>query len=175
MPDEKNKNGHDSKSRSIEEICASTWEQIYRFIYYKVQNREEAEDITQEAYVKAISHIQKGSIQPDKYTGFLKTVALNVLRDLWRKNKRRQRNVNIECIDPLEKSIEDASEASTQRLIIEQALNQLSEEQRTVIDLRILKGYSVVETAKRMDKKEGTIRVMQYRALQNLARILKTN
>ena len=34
--------------KSIEQICLTTWEPLYRFIYYKVQNREEAEDITQE-------------------------------------------------------------------------------------------------------------------------------
>ncbi|WP_243120828.1 hypothetical protein [Pelotomaculum sp. FP] len=38
--------------RSIEQICLATWEPLYRFIYFKVQNREEAEDITQETYVK---------------------------------------------------------------------------------------------------------------------------
>lgn len=32
--------------KAIENICVVTWEPLYRFIYYKVQNREEAEDIT---------------------------------------------------------------------------------------------------------------------------------
>lgn len=37
---------------AIEKICLDTWEPLYRFIYYKVQNREEAEDITQETYIR---------------------------------------------------------------------------------------------------------------------------
>lgn len=40
--------------KAIKEICSSTWEYLYRFIYYKVQNRQETGDITQETYVKAI-------------------------------------------------------------------------------------------------------------------------
>jgi len=44
-----------------------------------------------------------------------------------------------------------------------------------VVELRILKGYSVTETAKIIDKKETTVRVLQYRALKNLASILKDN
>ncbi|MFE8697241.1 RNA polymerase sigma factor [Cytobacillus sp. FJAT-53684] len=172
-----NKNEKESMNdepKSIEEICTSTWEPLYRFIYYKVQNREEAEDITQETYMKAISYLQKGRINPDKYIGFLKTVALNVLRDLWRKNNRRGKRVNIDAIHPNENAIEDSTENSTQRILIEDALNQLTKEQRTVIELRILKGYSVAETAKLMNKKEVNVRVMQYRALQLLANILHT-
>ena len=36
----------------IEKLCGDTWRELYGFIYYKVQNREEAEDITQETYAK---------------------------------------------------------------------------------------------------------------------------
>lgn len=158
----------------IEEICSATWEPLYRFIYYKVQNRQEAEDITQETYVKAIAYLQRGKVNPDKYIGFLKTVALNVLRDIWRKNKRRGKVVNIDAINPIENANEDPAECITQRILIENALDLLKSEQRTVIELRILEGYSVAETAKFMGKKEPTIRVMQHRALQSLATILKS-
>jgi len=165
----------ESNNDSIEAICSSTWETVYRYIYYKVQNREEAEDITQETYAKALSYLKKGSINPDKYIGFLKTVALNVLRDLWRKKKRRGTHIDLESMNPLEHSIEDPSDISTERILIENALIQLNKEQRTVIELRIIKGHSVAETARIMNKKEVTIRVMQHRALQVLAAILKTN
>ena len=104
--------------KSIEELCDATWEPLYRFIYFKVQNREEAEDIIQE-----------------------------------------------------EIAIEDAIEDMAKRQVIENALKLLDEDQRTVIDLRILKGYSVADTAKLMNKKEDNIRVLQYRALQNIRKI----
>lgn len=160
--------------KSIEEICFATWEPLYRFIYFKVQNREEAEDITQETYVKALSHIQKGSIEPEKYICFLKTIAMNILRDRWRKNKRRGMRVGYEeFLNQENTATEDLSEASIQNELIENALKKLNEEQRMVIELRIIKGYSASETAKLMNKKEGTIRVIQYRALQALAAILK--
>lgn len=161
--------------KSIEEICSSTWEPLYRFIYYKVQNRQEAEDITQETYAKAIAHFQKNNINIDKYIGFLKTVSMNVLRDKWRKSKRQGKIVDIEAIKPEEAAINDSTEESVQRELVQDALSSLKEEYRKVIDLRILKGYSVADTAKIMNKQEGTVRVLQYRALQNLAAILKRN
>lgn len=176
MPEiENSQKADDGDFKSVEEICSATWEPLYRFIYYKVQNREEAEDITQETYVRAISYLQGGRIKPDKYIGFLRTVALNVLRDLWRKNKRRGPNVNIESINPKENAVEDHTETIAQRQFIEKALLQLNKEQQTVIELRIIKGYSVAETANLMNKNEVAIRVTQHRALKILATILKNN
>lgn len=159
--------------KSIEELCSDTWEPLYRFVYYKVQNREEAEDITQETYIKAISYIQKNNVKIDKVIGFLKTVSLNVLRDKWRKGKRQGTAINLDDINQEEASVDDTVEDMVQRDVIQNALKQLNEEQRTVIELRILKGYSVADTAKQMNKKEPNVRVLQHRALQNLNKILK--
>lgn len=169
------KKAQEGDLKSIEEICGATWEPLYRFIYFKVQNREEAEDITQETYVKALSYPRRNKINPDKYIAFLKTIALNVLRDRWRKDKRRGIKVDLELVNPAETAVEDPTEASTQRMLIKNVLDRLSEDQRKVVELRIINGFSVAETARMMNKKEVTIRVLQYRALQTLANILESN
>ncbi|MDF2841461.1 MAG: putative sigma factor [Clostridia bacterium] len=161
--------------KTIEEICSSTWEPLYRFIYYKVQNREEAEDITQETYVKAISYFQKNNIKIEAYIAYLKVVSLNVLRDRWRKSKLKGNVVDIDAINPAEISVEDSTEKSAQKDMLQNALSSVKEEYRTVVELRILKGYSVAETSKIMNKKEGAIRVLQHRALKEIAEILKKN
>ena len=57
-------------------------------------------------------------------------------------------------------------------MLVEQALKTLGAEQRKVVELRILRGYSVSETARMMGLKAGHVRVLQYRALKNLAVIL---
>lgn len=172
IQEENLKKAQEGDLTSIEAICASTWKYIYRFIYYRVQNREEAEDITQETYARALSHFQKGNVGIDRYVGFLKTISINIIKDKWRMAKRRGANVDIEAVSPEETAIEDDAEASTQRILIENALKSLNEEQQRVIELRILRGYSVAEAAKIMNKKEGTLRTLQYRALQALAQIL---
>lgn len=161
--------------KSIEGICRETWEPLYRYIYYRVQNREEAEDITQETYAKSFSNNRFFNIESHKYIAFLKTVAMNIIRDRWRQNKSRGTNINIDAIDPIQASTDDISDITNQNLFIKYALEKLNEEQQKVIELRILKGYSVAETAKIMDKKEGNIRVLQYRALKNLADIMNDN
>ena len=158
---------------SIEKLCSSTWEPLYRYVYYKVQNREEAEDITQETYVKALSYIQKNNITEEIHIGFLKVVALNIIRDRWRRTKRLGTEIDFELLHPKEVAVEDPADMSAERMLIENALNELNDEQRMVVELRILKCYSVAETARIIGKKENTIRVIQYRALKNLANILK--
>ena len=161
--------------KSIEEICAETWEMLYRYVYFRVQNREEAEDITQEAYVKALSRWRHKTGRPGNHAAYLKTAALNVIRDRWRKTKRKGAEVNLEMINPLETAVESPAEASDLRMMIDDALKRLAEDQRRVIDLRIIKGFSVARTAGVMNKKESTVRVIQYRALQALANILEGN
>lgn len=158
--------------KSIERICSATWEPLYRFIYFKVQNREEAEDITQETYVKTLTYWQEHQAPQGNFLGFMKTVALNVLRDRWRQKKRRGIPVNFEEINPGEIASMDHQKAVAQRLQLENALAKLSGDQRNVLDLRINKSYSVAETAKLVGKTEAAVRTAQYRALQALAQIL---
>ena len=75
----------------------------------------------------------------------------------------------------IDKEAIDEQKYITERLQIEDALAKLSTEQRTIIDLRIIKGYSVAETAKQVKKTEAAVRTTQYRALQTLKRILYKN
>lgn len=170
---EKNIKTRINDEKSIEQLCSSTWETLYRYIYFKVQNREEAEDITQETYIKAISYIQKNNIKIESFISYLKVVSMNVLRDRWRKGKRKGIAINLDAINPEETAIDDPTESIAQTEVIENALKQLNREQHTVINLRIIKGYSVADTARLMDKKESNIRVLQHRALQNLTKVIK--
>lgn len=161
--------------KSVEELCKSTWKPLYRFIYYRVQNREEAEDMTQETYIRALSHMEKSPVKIDRYISYLKTVSLNILRDRWRKKKRSGTAVNLEQANPGELIGSDHTEQYEQRTLITNALQELKDEYRTVIELRIIKGYSAAEAASIMNKTEGNIRVIQYRALQALAAKLGSN
>jgi len=153
----------------------ATWEPLYRFIYIKVQNREEAEDITQETYVKTLAYLREHETPRGNFLGFMKTVALNILRDRWRQKKRRGIPVNFEEINPAAAAGMDQQKAVDQRLQLENALAKLSEDQRAVLDLRISKGYSVADTAKLLGKTEAAVRTAQYRALQVLAKLLDGN
>lgn len=157
----------------LEDICQKTWKELYRFIYYRVQNREEAEDITQETYVKAISYLNKNEIRIIEYNNYFKAIAINIIRDHWRARKRKGYPLNIEDINPEEIAADDFSDHVDNRALIEKAMESLTSDQQTVITLRIIKGFSAAETAKLMHKKESTVRVLQFRAIKALAENIK--
>lgn len=150
--------------QAFEQLCSLTWRQLYQFVYHKVQNREEAEDVTQEAYSRAIKAPPHG-YSAGKFMVYLQTVAMNVIRDQWRRAQTRERK------QPLLEA-PDAESDSTDRVVdretVVRALERLSEDHRRVLELRIIQGLSTAETAERMGRTEGAIRTLQYRALRAL-------
>lgn len=161
-----------SRKELIENLCADTWKDLYRFIYYKVQNREEAQDITQETYLKAISYLKGNDITVLEHRNYLKAISINIIRDRWRARKRKGFTLNLEEIDPEEIAAADFTDEIDDRNEIEEAMGHLTIEQKTVITLRIIDGNSVSNTAKLMNIKEGNVRVIQFRALKELANII---
>jgi RNA polymerase sigma-70 factor (ECF subfamily) len=162
-----------NKKEMIERLCADTWRELYRFIYYRVQNREEAEDITQETYAKAISYLNKNDVKILEERSYLKAISLNIIRDQWRSKKRRGNSINLEDVKPEEIAQEDFTGSLSDRDQINETMRKLTKEQRTVLELRIIKGYSVKETAKLMQRKEGSVRVLQFRAVKALTELLE--
>lgn len=161
--------------KAIEHICQTTWQPLYCYIYAKVRNREEAEDVTQETYCKTLQNLHERETLPENLLAFMKTIALNIVRDRWRQSMRHGPELSFEEQNPGEVIMMDQEAIITQRLYMEKAMGQLTEEQRTIIELRIIKGYSVAETARLVKKSEAAVRTSQYRALQALSRILKDN
>lgn len=148
--------------------CDQTWPRLYRFIYYRVQNRQEAEDFTQETYARVLNGVKSSRNLPSQ--NYLQTVALNLIRDRWRRQKSR----GIEV--PLEESLLSGSsqtEESIDREWLKWLMSQLAEDHQTVLRLRIIEGYSRAETARRMGRTEDAIRGLQYRAVLALRDMMK--
>lgn len=156
----------------INDICQKTWKDLYRYIYYKVQNREEAEDITQETYERTISFLKRENATILDYTNYLRAISLNIIRDRWRSKQRKGSNVNIDEVSAEEICVADFTDTINDRALIENALKGLSEDKYNVIRLRIIEGYSVAKTAQMLNKKEATVRVLTHRALKDLGKLL---
>jgi RNA polymerase sigma-70 factor, ECF subfamily len=150
--------------KALEQLCALTWRQLYQFVYHKVQNRQEAEDVTQEAYSRTL-RARPAGYSGGKFMVYLQTAALNVIRDGWRRAQTRSRAEVL--LDP-NVSAPDAAESVVDRELITAALERLSRDYRQVLMLRIMQGLSTAETAERMGRTEAAIRTLQYRALQAL-------
>ncbi len=162
----KSKNS-DNQQQKLQQWCHHTWPELYRYVYYRVQNREEAEDVTQEAYVRVLKKFTSPDNLPPP--GYLKTTALNLIRDGWRQQKTHGIQVPLEEVLL---SCESGEDAIINENSIRELMRQLPEDQHRVLQLRIVDGYSRAETARRMEKSEDAVRGLQYRAVQAMRSLM---
>lgn len=146
---------------NLETWYHQTVSKLYRFTYALLQNREEAEDITQEAFFRCL---KKDTEDYPPYP-YLKQVARHLIYDRYRhwkivssQNEAPSRSEDVSTTE----------ENWITRALVQDLMNQLPAQYKQVLELRIIEGYTRKETAERMKRSEDAIRGLQYRALQAL-------
>ena len=151
-------------------------EVIYRFIFAQISDRMEAEDLTTDVFLRAWRFLPRFRERKFPFSAFLYKIARNLLIDRYRKISKRQSwsylpedSAQIEPIQP-----RDFFE-NTNREFVQSALGQLRGDYRTVLVLRFFNDQSPLEISQIMRRSEGSIRVLQHRALKALSKILIEN
>lgn len=146
---------------------------IYRYVYSKVGNREEAEDLTAQIFMKAVRgvDIERGQQRMQKW---LFQVARTTVADYWRRYYRATVSSLEELLDagwegPIEEEILPESIAPAEKVKL--LLGLLSDLHREVLTCRFLLNLSIKETAARMGITEANVKVMQFRALKRAAQL----
>ncbi len=150
------------------------WPKVYRFIYQWVQNREEAEDLTQETMRRIYPKLSAGEVESEKFEAYAITSARNTMREEWRRRMRRPREVSVE--EMRGKGWEPAfseNEGMEDAMLVKHALNALKDDHKEILSLRIIEGYSCQETAIKMKRSSGAVRALQLRAVQALKKELE--
>ncbi len=144
------------------------WPRIYRFFYYKLQNREEAEELTQETFRRVLPQLEAGKVEKHKLAGYTAAAARNLLVDTWRSRSRQPHTTSLDGLQ--EKGWDYAQQAAEveENLMVHQALKQLNKEHRMVLTYRILEGWPVEDVASKMGRSPGAIRSLQFRAIKAL-------
>ncbi|QTA78364.1 RNA polymerase sigma factor, sigma-70 family [Desulfonema limicola] len=152
-------------------------------------DKEEAKDLTQEAFLKVIKNIKKFKGHSSFYTWFYRIV-VNTCLDK-RKKKNRWKKIFIpwglknqdkdDNKSPMEDMPDMREEADPMKALrgkqlnneVQKALNSLSDKQRTAFQLKVYHEMTVPEIAKIMDMAEGTIKTHIFRATQYLRKNLQ--
>jgi RNA polymerase sigma-70 factor (ECF subfamily) len=151
---------------------------VFRFIYFRVGNRQLAEDLTSESFLRALKRIGTVTWQGRDLGAWLVTIARNLVADHFKSGRYR---LEVTTGDVLDADREDRGpEGSPESAVLDYitnvtlltAVKQLNPEQQECIVLRFLHGFSVAETAQAMNKNEGAIKALQYRAVRALNRLL---
>ena len=151
-------------------------EQVYRFVYFKIGTKEDAEDITSMVFLKCWNYIYEGKLESyDTLKPLLYKIARNTIIDHYRKMQKRE-TVSIDSVpEAVDESSDVHAQAATSldfKNVIEQKLPLLKEEYRDIIILRFINELSVSEISKILGKTTGNVRVLVHRALQSLQEIV---
>jgi RNA polymerase sigma-70 factor, ECF subfamily len=145
---------------------------IHRFIASRVNRPSDAEDLTQLVFVKALEALPRYEARGIPFGGWLFRLARNAIID-----QARTRRDHLSLVAAVTRETEDAGPEAMATLRddldrVAQALIELTDDQREVIELRFFAGLSVHETADAMGRQDGTVRGLQFRALAALRRSL---
>jgi len=154
---------------------------IYRFIYFKVNSKEEAEDLASETFLKAWNYLSKidNSNKIHNFKAFLYQVANNLIIDFYRKRSLLPTSLNdgewedanipderLSGIDKIKKD-DDVAE-------LRKAFKKIPENYSSVIIWYYLEELEIAEIARILGKSEGTVRVTIHRALKALKKVLES-
>jgi RNA polymerase sigma-70 factor, ECF subfamily len=141
---------------------------IYRYIYSKVGNREEAEDLTSQTFVKAVRGVDYRR-SPQSVQKWLFQIARTTVADYWRGYYRASVSSLEELLDagwegPTEEEPVPTSAVPAKK--VDHILQMLPERYREVLTCRFLLNLPIKETALRMGLTEANVKVLQFRALK---------
>lgn len=151
--------------------------QIYRFVFFKVSNHEEAEDITAEVFLK-IWHYINGGHKIESFSGLLYKMARNSVIDLYRSKAKQpelllDQNNQMDLSDRGGERQELADRVEVQQIII--FLRRLKQEYQEVLTLRFIDDLPINEIAQVTGKSRVAVRVTLHRALKKLKEIMTAN
>lgn len=153
-------------------LYEQNFDKIYRYLSLKVGNNVEAEDMTQQVFIKALQSISSYKWKGVPFSAWLFRIAHNHVIDYYRKQSRQATTPLYEFMavsdcDP-EKSAED--KADIERLL--QASKKLTAAQQEVITLRFAGELPIAEVARIMGKTQGAVKALQHSAIIALRKLM---
>lgn len=161
---ERARKGRQESLMRLYDLCCDT---VFNASYRIVLNAQDAEEITQDAFLKTFDNLDSFSGSERDFVAFVKTIAINKSIDLFRKHSREP---FYEEIDYKTSDIEDDNDDFEDFPIekIKEVLNNLPDGYRLTITLRLIDGMEFSDIAKQMGIKESTVRSQYARGLERL-------
>ena len=151
------------------------YDRLGRYIYARIGNRAEAEDLASEVFLRALESLKTYQERGIPMLAWLYRIAHNLVVDYLRKTSKYR-------VLPMEEAeIKDgsdpvsAAETSVETARAIKAMQELTQSQRDVIMLRFFGELTSQEVARILDKSEGAVREMQRAALEKLRQLMDEN
>jgi len=148
-------------------------DRIYRYILYRVNNAETAEDLTSDVFLRVVEGLPGYQDREIPFLAWLYRIAHARLVDHYRQVTRRGSHQDIDSVNVhLQDDLDGVLMTAYHQEKVREAMRSLTEEQQQVILLRFMEGYNLQQTADALGKTVGAVKVMQHRALESLSRAL---
>lgn len=166
---------HRAKSldqEALAQIHERYYDSLFRYMAYRENDLQTAEDLTSEVFIRFLHAIQQKNAPQNTIRGWLFGTASLILKEHYRKKKRTQLvelddTVPEEWIEPIAKI-----EAQESKNALRQALADLTDEQQQVLALRFGYEMPIRDVAETMNKSEGSVKMLQVRAIAALTRLM---
>lgn len=160
---------------ALEELCRREWRPVYGVVYQAVGNPADAQDMTQEVFLRALKSLDRYQQTGVPFRAYLATIARNKVRDRWRLKVPAFVDIDAACELPsILAGPEEAVLSSAERERVILGLATLPADYQTVIRLRILEGRPTAEVARLMNRNAASVRQLQHRVIVMLrARLLE--
>jgi RNA polymerase sigma-70 factor (ECF subfamily) len=146
--------------------------EIYRFIYYKVNHKETAEDLTEDAFFKAFIKLKTYQNTDNNFSAWLYQIAKNTVIDYFRKEKINLEEMKFDILDEKMDAQEQTKNFYEQKLI-NKALSLLPENQKEVVVLKYVNDLNNEEISKIIEKSNSATRTLLSRSLKKLKELIE--
>lgn len=148
---------------------------IFRFFNSHLGNTQDAEDLTGEVFLRIWQSLPNYKHQGIPFAAFLYRVARNILTDHYRRSRGQTTEIAVEedLIDHISIQSGDGSLNNLDYIDIRQVLDELREDYRMILILRFYSGLTPDEIALSIGKTPGATRVLQFRALEAMRKIME--
>ena len=168
--------------RSLEILILRHKQRIFSFIYSKVQNRDVADDIFQDTFIKVINTLKLGKYNEEgKFLPWTMRIAHNLVIDFFRKGNRMPTFKNTDEFD-IFSVLSDNTLSAESELIknqihadVRKLVDELPEDQREVLEMRIFKEMSFKEISDQTSVSINTALGRMRYALINLRKMIDNN
>lgn len=149
------------------DLYESNFNRVYAFVARRVNDREEAQDVTAEVFHQALKNLGHFQWRGVPFAAWLLRIAANALADRW---QHASRGIEVPADSAQlesEASSADAVEVE-RRAMLFQLVDRLPSDQRLVIIRRFVDQKSIRDIAQELGRSEGAVKQLQFRALETL-------
>lgn len=156
--------------QSLEDLYLLHYDRIYSYLHLKLGNQHDAEDLTTQTFLRMIEALPKFQWRSLPFSAWLFRIAHNLAVDRFRAASRYQ--LQDEVPEPpahaAPRSAEDEASHSLGRQSMLDMIEGLSDDQRQVLTLKFVYGFTNSEVSGILQKSEGAVKSLQHRALVSL-------